>query len=246
MDVDQLKHRAQGRLILVSLTLLFLYHAGAKIVDPSLFGAKIQIANQRAINEVLWVLWVYYFFRSYQYFRDSGRDEYRASLDRLIVEEFAPRILRLRRDEYESLPSRDPIKRSVMRPRIALFPAIYLLRSELALRRHRPSAGGQPPRWAHRRRLLNLLRRPKGALRGLTRSGSGQMWGVQITMYLGGDSVDGTQGRRRQFIYLRFNAVSAWIKVVLQSIFTRGAFSENYGPLIIGLIPLWYIILAGI
>jgi hypothetical protein len=243
MELDQLKHKAQARLIAVSAAILFLLYADARIQGISLGIASVEFRNGRAIVEFFWIFWLYYYIRAYQYFKDSGQAEYRASLDHVVLQAFGPRILRMTPEDFELLPAQDPLKSSLVRARLLFFPREYLQLSEVSesVRSEktppRPRAGG--------RVRINFLRPRTHTLRlaRIRLAWRSYALGVRIAIYPQTSKYD-PQGRGKQFLYFGGGSIPQLAMCTIRSVVMRAGFAETYGPLIIGLLPVWYVILV--
>lgn len=60
--------RQRKGLILSSLLLLFICYVKVKIKEVDILGAKIEIKKPEGIIHFIWIVWVYFLIRYYQYF----------------------------------------------------------------------------------------------------------------------------------------------------------------------------------
>lgn len=64
--------RQRRNLLGISLILCFIKYGGISINKISVFGVEILFSNISAIFLALWLIWFYFAFRYYQYFRQEG------------------------------------------------------------------------------------------------------------------------------------------------------------------------------
>jgi len=70
-DIRESFVRQRRSLIAVSLVLLFYLTSGLQIKSVNVFGTDLVITSPLKIAIVMWVCWIYFLLRYYQYFRDT-------------------------------------------------------------------------------------------------------------------------------------------------------------------------------
>lgn len=79
--------RQRRSVVAVSLALVFVHTAGLSFTKLNLFGNEVGLADPRAASIALWLAWLYFLLRYYQYFRDvpeKGRGAYLSRLHDLV------------------------------------------------------------------------------------------------------------------------------------------------------------------
>lgn len=262
MDSKDQKHNAQNRLLMAAAVLTFLYYAEARFQGVSAIGATIVFKNEDAVQEFAWVIWFYYFIRTYQYYKESGVEAFRRVINEGYVENIGHLLLGIEEHEFKLLPFDDPIKSSVIRIGIgaidrSLSPARTqsLAGFSVALRISRViMAIG---RLSKRRRArfdgalvvptVNFLGRfgAEGALvrrvlRWLNPFRAGT-FGVRAVIYPPTNRFE-QQGQHRLTVPLPVWSLWRVLSVYMRTIMFRPQFTENQVPLIAGLVPVWYLI----
>ena len=261
MDNKDQKHNAQNRLLLCTALLTFLYYAEAKFQGISAIGSTIVFKNEDAVQEFLWVIWGYYFIRTYQYYKESGVNAFQKALNEAYVEELGYLMTGLRQYEFELLDPDDAIKNSKIRLGFGFYSQ---LDQERSLPRLQSSLVGgllgrslfAIGRWVgmyptRARGIINInLLRPM-ALRGsivrrvMKWTNPFQSFrlpfGLKAVIYAPTARFN-IQGQDRQYVRLPLWAGVKVISIYLRTILLRPHFTENQVPLIVGLAPVWYLI----
>lgn len=257
MDEPELKHKVQNRLLMVAMALAFLHYADAKISGMSFVGANVQFRNDNAVLEFLWVIWFYYYLRCYQYFKATGAKEFASTLNVIYMQELGHRILHLDRKEFELLDTDDAVKSSILRMRPVLISRHMVHQQTHALQPRQKALGRIGTWWADRmamrawRRGEKLWRRRAhiNFLRDLAPwwqrpAPLSWLWrrpGLRVTVYPPSNHEE-LQGQHKYHVYLGASAIHSIATVYLKAVFFRPAFTESYGALILGLIPVWQLI----
>ena len=84
--------RQRRNLMVVSFILCFMKYGGIVITKTTLFGTEIQFANISAIYLALWLIWLYFCMRYYQYFMQEGVWKIRFSLNDMLTEKCRGKI----------------------------------------------------------------------------------------------------------------------------------------------------------
>ena len=253
MSLQAQKDTAQNRLLVATAVLSFIYYAGAKISAISVAGASVSFSNEGAVLEFAWFIWTYYYLRCYQYYKKLGVQNFRESLNNSYLASFGHRLVRLSRDEFQLLPDDDGVKSSSIRlgwgrntgsrtprskslsneQRLRYLRKMYKTRSVLHLNLVRP-----------RRRLRRFLRKMVyfpfdlvSVLLGM----SSRFGSFRAVVYPPGNR-ESLKGQNKYTVPLPF-----WMPVLVFWVYARTAlarpeFIENQGPLVLGLIPVWYLI----
>ncbi|WP_395351081.1 hypothetical protein [Variovorax sp. UC122_21] len=245
MDGKDQKSTAQNKLLIVTGLLSFFYYAEAKIQGISLIGATVQFNNEDAILHFGWVIWLYYYLRSYQYFVEEGAKSYRKVLDAVFMDELGYRLAGISKHDFRLIPSDDGLKSSVVRIKLfggpgyrpsslfsrCLAQLILGIGDLLGLTSRRSLIG--PVRlnflrpWRHHR-LIRFLSAPS--------------WYNPHAVIYPPSNRNALQGQERQYVPIRGRIISRWAFIHLKAMVARPSFMENYGPLIIGLVPVFYVI----
>jgi hypothetical protein len=254
------KHNAQNRLLVATAVLTFLYYAEAKFQGISAIGATIVFKNEDAVQEFAWVVWGYYYARTYQYYKETGVETFRKALNEGYVEEIGYLLLNMREHEFKLLPSDDAIKSSIIRlgfgsvsslgrgnppqASIAYSLAKLIARIINASRRWR-SAG--KARVAGGLIRINFLRPSalngsvvRRVLRWIDPFGTSTV-GVRAVIYPPTNRFD-QQGQHKYHVRLPAWSVVKIASVYFRTILLRPQFTENQIPLIVGLAPVWYLL----
>ncbi len=250
MDSKDQKHNCQNRLLVISAVLCFFYYAEVKFQGASLIGANIVFKNENAVIEFSWLIWIYYYLRAYQYYREQGIDSFRNALIQTYVDELGYLLLNLTRDEFKLLPSDDPIKSSVIRIRLGVAPQ----------EKYRTSRNFSLIRLANRRKStcsanfsalkLNLIhhRNRRGYFHRIIRRilltpiPSPLSIGLHAVVYPPTNRFE-QQGQHNYSVSLPFSAAIKLVQFHARTIFLRPQFMENQAPLVLGLMPVWYVII---
>lgn len=245
MDGKDQKSVSQNKLLIVTGLLSFFYYAEAKIEGVSLIGAKIQFNNEEAILHFGWMIWLYYYLRTYQYFIEEGAKNYRKVLDAVFMDEVGHRLAGISQHDFRLIPSDDGLKSSVIRIKLFGGPglrppsAISWIIAHLFIKL-KSLVGISKPRHRGGLVMLNLLR-PFGHSR-LLKFLSAPAWFNPHAVIYPPSSRHALQGQERQYVPIRGRIVSRLAIIHLKAMTVRPAFTENYGPLIIGLAPVFYVI----
>jgi len=259
VDSKDQKHNAQNRLLMAAAVLTFLYYAEARFQGVSAIGATIVFKNEDAVQEFAWVIWFYYFVRTYQYYKESGVEAFRRVINEGYVENIGHLLLGIEEHEFKLLPADDPIKSSVIRigigpieqpwagwrtERLSTFPVARRI-SRLIMRFRRSGQGqfdgllGVP--------TINFFRgfSAKGALtrwvlRCLNPFRTGAI-GVRAVVYPPTNRFE-QQGQHKLTVPLPVWSLWRVLSVYHRTIVFRPQFTENQVPLIVGLVPVWYLI----
>lgn len=261
MDSKDQKHNAQNRLLVVTAVLTFLYYAEAKFQGISAVGATIVFKNEDAVQEFAWVIWFYYYIRTYQYYKESGVEAFRRALNEGYVNEIGYLLLKIKQHEFELLPSDDAIKASIVRISIGAHSSLdrdnplsesigysvakVIARVVVAL-----------SNWPHGRSArmrgpvigVNFLRASsmhgavvRRVLRWLNPV-HGMPVGIRAVVYPPTSRFD-QQGQHKYHVRLPTWAVFKIAAVYFRTILLRPHFTENQVPLIVGLVPVWYLLI---
>lgn len=110
--------RQRRNLILISLTLLFIYYSGVNIQTASLsiFGAELTLDNPKVFDDfiIIWIAWGYFIWRYTQYIRFYGvmtdiGSEYRQFIEPLHNKKFLNLLMREFPEKFEGNPSVHPL-----------------------------------------------------------------------------------------------------------------------------------------
>ncbi|MFG6457494.1 hypothetical protein [Roseateles sp. BYS96W] len=238
---EETKHKdtCQNRLLVASAVLTFLYYAGATFDGLSVAGATVKFTNQNAVAEFTWFIWLYYYFRTYQYYREAGLNAYRAALNRAYVSNFGPHLLHLPRHQFAMLPDDDAIKSSKIRL------AVGRMIEPASPTNPRPPSRKLRfwhllPQKNHRQRINLLVRnRRLHILRRILATPLTLRLTFKAVIYPPSDRYS-LQGQSHHVVHLPIWTPALAFLAHAEVIFTRPQFLENQGPLILGLIPVWY------
>lgn len=84
--------RQRRNLVLVSFVLCFMKYGGVSITKTSVLGSEIQFSNTSSIFFGVWLLWIYFFIRYYQYFMQEGLQRISIALHATVTEKCRPKI----------------------------------------------------------------------------------------------------------------------------------------------------------
>lgn len=259
MDSKDQKHNAQNRLLMAAAVLTFLYYAEARFQGVSAIGATIVFKNEDAVQEFAWVIWFYYFVRTYQYYKESGVEAFRRVINEGYVENIGHLLLGIEEHEFKLLPPDDPIKSSVIRigigpidqpwsgrrmEKLSGFPVARRI-SRLIMRFRRSARtrfdgqldvptinffGDFSTKGALTRRVLRCLNPLRtGAI------------GVRAVVYPPTNRFE-QQGQHKLTVPLPVWSLWRVLSVYHRTIVFRPQFTENQVPLIVGLVPVWYLV----
>ncbi|SDY52859.1 hypothetical protein SAMN05518669_11324 [Variovorax sp. YR634] len=245
MDGKDQKAAAQNKLLIVTGLLSFFYYAEAKIQGISLVGATIQFNNEAAILHFGWVIWLYYYLRTYQYFVEDGAKSYRKVLDAVFMDELGHRLAGISQHDFRLIPNDDGLKSSVIR--IKLFggpgprPPSFLswLAAKVATKISH-MFGLTYPRHQSGLLMINFLRLQ--GQRQLLKFLYAPSWFNPHAVIYPPSNRHSLQGQERQYVQIRGHIISRLAIIYFKAMTMRPAFTENYGPLIIGLVPVYYLI----
>lgn len=254
MDSSDQKHNCQNRLLLFTAVLSFLYYAQAKFHGLSLVGANVVFENEHAVIEFLWSIWGYYYIRSYQYYRVSGIKNFQRALNRSYIDELGYLLLSTTRHDFSLLPEENTIKSSVIRigfghyseyeckPHEYVGPltsALGWTERKLAFHRSNRIRRGIPK--------FNFLRKfsDRGSihrrLRRLILIRDLRPIGFRAVIYPPTDRFM-EQGSSKVYVKLSKWVALKWIQIIFRTLVMRPETMENQIPLILGLVPVWYLI----
>jgi hypothetical protein len=251
--MDQPEHKAssQNRLLVLALALTFYYYAEAKAEGLSLLGSTIRFGNTDALVEFGWAVWAYYYLRTYQYYKDVGHSSYAVAFRSLLIKSFEPHLPLHKRNElsvYERREAPEPLEAGValhysgrIFSRIPESPSLFarplhaMISAVLAILRGRlqRSRGGPLQ--------INFIRTYR--LKRLRRWFIAPVLPLHLRLLIYPKSnFDYLQGGERIELPIPWARTYRIALVYVKSIFLRPAFWENYGPLVLGLLPVWYVI----
>lgn len=78
--------RQRRNLIMISFILCFMKYGGVVIAKTTLLGTEINFTNILAIFLALWLIWLYFCIRYYQYFMQEGLPKIRFSINDMLTE----------------------------------------------------------------------------------------------------------------------------------------------------------------
>ncbi len=240
------KEAAQHRLLVATAVLSFIYYAGAKIQGLSVGGANVTFANETAVLEFTWFIWFYYYLRCYQYYKKLGVKTFREALNSSYIESFGHRLVKLERHEFDLLPDDDSIKSSTIRIGWGT-PSVHDFRASRRLTGDKVNA--YATRFRKRRALTNLIRPPRPFAR-IVGHRSKSLGRLLYTLRHGSfraviyppTSPGMMKGQDRSIVRLPIWMPILVLVVYLRTAIARPEFIENQGPLLLGLIPVWYVI----
>jgi hypothetical protein len=237
-EENKQKDISQNRLLVATAALAFIFYSGATFQGLAIAGATVKFANQDAVVEFLWLIWLYYYFRVYQYYKEAGIDNYRVALNEAYVSWYGPIILKLSRHEFSMLPDDDAIKSSKIRIGFGRQGEYdHRQRAQLLSWQRLNLPSFLQPKVSRSR--INLLRRRAWLnIGGLFRPKVVGPLTFHVIVYPPTDRYN-LQGQSKRHV-----RVPAWAPLLavlshIQVIFMRPHFIENQGPLLIGLVPVW-------
>lgn len=249
MDQPEQKATSQNRLLILSAAIFFYYYAEAKVDGFSLLGTTVRFGNEGALVEFGWMIWTYYYLRTYQYYKAVGRSAYVEAWQAQLIAAFEKRMPPHQKNDLRLFRERETQRPLVIRlilaspstatalpnhaprwhQRIRRTPLSLLLR---LLRGHRTQTGGPMRINFLRRRRISRLRRwlllPRLNV-------------IPQILIFPASNLEFKDGGERISLSLGLTRAFMILLEALKSILFRPAFWENYGPLILGLLPVWYI-----
>ena len=205
--------------------------------------------NESAVLEFTWFIWAYYYIRCYQYYKKLGVKNFRDSLNDSYIASFGHRLVGLKRHEFELLPDDDGIKASTVRIGWGI-PSRHEIGPRVNWSDARIWEYVRKLQVSRSRNFINLIRPPRLVRRLLGRIVAKGSRDLQITFRAGGfraviyppDGRGSLRGQTKYSVALPF-----WMPVLVVAVYVRTAlarpeFIENQGPLVLGLIPVWYAI----
>lgn len=246
MDSKDQKHNSQNRLLLASAIITFFYYAEAKFQGVSVVGTNIVFQNENAILEFGWVIWGYYFLRSYQYYHELGIDTFNLALNTAYVNEFGYLLLNIKKHEFKLLPREDPIKSSVIKIGIGFRPLLmqqkFIKKNNSIFSKSNVLSRKLIPK-------INFLKNyipseKKNILVRGHRVNSPLFRKIELyaIVYPPSNRFD-QQGQYKYFAKLPFWSLMKLFLIHLKTIIFRPQFMENQAPLVLGLVPVWYVII---
>ena len=240
MDSKNHKDTSQNRLLVATGVLTFLYFAGAHFTALSVVGATVTFTNEDALVEFAWVIWFYYYVRTYQYYKEEGLKVFDNAMERTYSASFGHLLVDLTPDEFDLLDDDDAIKASIIR--LGFRDRAGLLKR----------AGDHEPLKRVRQARTDLLQVRRGHFNLLRkkrfwrRIPNPKLWidrdyGFVAVVYPPADRFT-LQGQHKYFVPLPFWIPFRLLTIHLHAILFRPHFTENQGPLVIGLAPVWYAI----
>lgn len=243
MDSKEQKHNSQNRLLLASAIITFLYYAEAKFQGISVAGTNIIFQNENAILEFGWIIWFYYFIRSYQYYHEMGIDTFNLVLNSVYVNEFGYLLLNIKKHEFKLLPNDDPIKASVIKIGIGFRPLQkkFIKKSNIFFAKFIKFS-------EKRNQKINLLNNyiplksiPIGVACSNIFSYLFRKIELFAIVYPPSNRFD-QHGQYKYYANLPFWSIFKLFLIHLKTIIFRPQFMENQAPLVLGLVPVWYVI----
>lgn len=243
MDSKEQKHNSQNRLLLSSAIITFFYYAEAKFQGISVVGTNIIFQNENAILEFGWIIWCYYFLRSYQYYHEMGIDTFNVALNTAYVNEFGYILLNIKKHEFKLLPNDDPIKSSVIKISIGFRP----LQKKFIKKRNIFSA--QSTQFSDKSNSTINFIKNYTSVKSISDSA---VWSnifsylfrkieLFAVIYPPSNRFD-QHGQYKYYANLPFWSILKLFLIHLKTIIFRPQFMENQAPLVLGLVPIWYVI----
>lgn len=108
MNLDRLRidpmsedlRRQRRNIILISFILCFMKYGGIQITKTSVLGAEVQFNNASAIFFGIWLIWIYFLIRYYQYFMQEGLRNIMISLTDNLTDKCRPVLKSVVKSEH--------------------------------------------------------------------------------------------------------------------------------------------------
>lgn len=254
MESKNQKDTCQNKLLVFTTILSFIYYAGAKFEKISFGGTSLTFTNEGAITEFIWIIWGYYYIRTYQYYKKDGVQNFVDAINASYLTSFGHYLVGMTSEAFELLPDDDAVKSSALR--VKWFSR---QRKEKFFRfRGKLKEFISPPkeRLPGTHRINLLAKRPSSAKPITLVLFDLVLFPIKIS-YVGYSKL--RYGSFRAIVYPPTNRFSLkgqdsytvplpwWMPIRIISVHLRAAvsrpeFIENQGPLIIGLTPIWFFV----
>ena len=259
------KDACQNKLLVCTTILSFIYYAGAKFEKISFGGTSLTFTNEGAITEFIWIIWGYYYIRSYQYYKKDGVRNFVEALNSSYLKSFGHHLVGMTPEAFDLLPDDDSVKSSAIRLKWhvtkrsnGFFKFRRIIKTALFPRSATNNPAGKP---SIRKSNINLLKREPS----VGRSAYLFFLDLSLTPAKTLHSVYRIfrHGSFRAVVYPPTNRFTLkgqdsytvslpwWmpirvVSVHLRTAISRPEFIENQGPLIIGLTPIWFFVFGRI
>ena len=107
MNQPEQKATCQNRLLILTASLLFYYYSDAKIESYSLLGTAIRFGNADAFVEFMWLIWAYYYLRTFHYYKEFGHSSYSDALRSAFINEIEVLMSSAEKDELRILQDKE-------------------------------------------------------------------------------------------------------------------------------------------
>ncbi len=241
MDSKSQKDVCQNRLLVATAVLSFIYYAGAKFQKLTIAGASVTFENEHAMVEFLWVVWFYYYIRSYQYYKKTGVQAFVDAMNSSYLKSFGHLLVQMKSEDFDLLPDDDAIKSSKIRLSWASFSNSKNLRQshrklflypQRKIRLWRRKRGGR----------INLIKKEKPWYLRVSLNIESILNGMFLAVVYPPENRFTLRGQEKYTVPLPWWVPVRVLSVYLRTAIARPEFIENQGPLIIGLIPVWLLV----
>lgn len=151
--------RQRRNLILISCVLCFMKYGGINITKTTVLGTEIQFSNSLAIFLGLWVIWIYFLVRYYQYFMQEAVRKIIDSFKKTLEIKCGPIIKKIVTSQHPVLEgSSDPFDyNSIPRKtwKVLTFSGTEIVKVKDKDYYHRPVFQMDISLWKLRRGILN-------------------------------------------------------------------------------------------
>ena len=103
MKIDPMSEdirRQRRSIIITSLILCLMKYGGIIIQKTTILGSEIKFGNPEVIYLLLWIMWLYFFIRYYQYFMQEGLRKIKITLNSLLTENCRGKIAQIVLDAH--------------------------------------------------------------------------------------------------------------------------------------------------
>ena len=101
--------RQRRNLILTCFVLCFMKYGGIQITKTSVLGAEVQFNNASAIFFGIWLIWIYFVIRYYQYFMQEGLRKIYFSWLTIATEKIKPILKSIVKSEHPTVQETDQL-----------------------------------------------------------------------------------------------------------------------------------------
>ena len=98
-DIKEAFVRQRRALVATSLALIAFQGLGATLHRVTLLGNTIELASPLSVTTPLWVAWVYFYLRYYQYLRSLGDKGFKSLIEMRMIELASRAALKLIKDQ---------------------------------------------------------------------------------------------------------------------------------------------------